>query len=100
MRVEQIETDVYLAIGDAYDSNSTILLTGKEALVIDALASKKDAHDLKRLIEQNFEATARFFISSHYFSDHLAALKLFPGSQIVKLLTWNDSVQKKRHHFL
>ena len=83
MRVEQIETDLYLAIGDAFDSNSTILLSGKEALVIDALGSKRDAHDLKRLIEQNFEARVCFFVCTHYFSDHLAALKLFPDSQIV-----------------
>ena len=60
MRVEQIETDLYLAIGDAFDSNSTILLSDKEALVIDALGSKRDAHDLKHLIEQNFEARVRF----------------------------------------
>jgi glyoxylase-like metal-dependent hydrolase (beta-lactamase superfamily II) len=83
MRVEQIETDLYLAIGDAFDSNSTILLSGKEALVIDALGSKRDAHDLKHLIEQNFEARVRFIICTHYFSDHLAASKLFPDSQII-----------------
>ncbi len=83
MRVVQIATDLYLAIGDAFDSNSTILLSGQEALVIDALGSKRDAHNLKHLIEQNFDARVRFIICTHYFSDHLAALKLFPVSQII-----------------
>ena len=96
MRVEQIETDLYLAIGDAYDSNSTILLSGKEVLVIDALASKKDAYDLKHLIEQNFEAEVRFFICTHYFSDHLAALKLFPNSQIIAHKNYRETFDRER----
>lgn len=96
MRIEQIEKDLYLAIGDAYDSNSTILLSGKEALVIDALASKKDAQDLKRLIEQNFEASVQFFICTHYFSDHLAALKLFPTSQIIAHKNYQQTFDQER----
>ncbi|MCI0441609.1 MBL fold metallo-hydrolase [bacterium] len=96
MRVEQIETDLYIAIGDAFDSNSTILLSCKEALVIDALGSKRDAHDLKHLIEQNFEARVRFFISTHYFSDHLAALKLFPDSQIVAHKNYRHTFDQER----
>jgi glyoxylase-like metal-dependent hydrolase (beta-lactamase superfamily II) len=96
MRVDRIEKDLYLAIGDAYDSNSTILLNGKEALLIDAMASKKDARDLKQLIEQNFEVTVRFFICSHYFSDHLAALKLFPASQIIAHKNYRQTFDQER----
>ncbi len=96
MRVEQIETDLYLAIGDAFDSNSTIVLKGKEALVIDALGSKRDAHDLKHLIEQNFEARVRFIICTHYFSDHLAALKLFPESQIIAHKDYRRTFDQER----
>jgi glyoxylase-like metal-dependent hydrolase (beta-lactamase superfamily II) len=96
MRVEQIETDLYLAIGDAFDSNSTILLSGSEALVIDALASKRDARDIKYLIEENFEATVRFIICSHYFSDHLAALKLFPECQIIAHKNYRQTFDQER----
>lgn len=97
MRVEQIETDLYLAVGNAYDSNSTIVLSGKEALVIDALANKKDAQDLKHLIEQNFEARVRFFVCTHYFSDHLAALKLFPDSQIIAHKNYQQTFDSERY---
>ncbi|HEY7160600.1 MAG TPA: hypothetical protein VH815_05040 [Acidobacteriota bacterium] len=96
MRVERIEPDLYLAIGDAYDSNATIFLSAKEALVIDALASKRDAHDLKHLIEQNFEAAVRFFVCTHYFSDHLAALKLFPHSQIIAHKNYRQTFDQER----
>jgi cyclase len=96
MRVDQIEKDLYIAIGDAYDSNSTIVLSGKEAIVIDALGSKKDARDLKRLIEDNFEARIRFFVCTHYFSDHLAALKLFPDSQIITHKNYHDTFDSER----
>lgn len=96
MRVEQIETDLYLAIGDAFDSNSTILLSGKEALVIDAMGSKKDAHDLKHLLEENLQSKVRFFICTHYFSDHLAALKLFPDSQIIAHRNYRDTFNQER----
>jgi cyclase len=83
MRIQQIESDVHLAIGDAYDSNTTILVSGAEALLIDALASKKDAEDLKKYMERDLKAKVRFVICTHYFSDHLAGLSSFPESQII-----------------
>ncbi|HSE42721.1 MAG TPA: MBL fold metallo-hydrolase [Acidobacteriota bacterium] len=83
MRVQQISNDLYVAIGDAYDSNSTILLSKGEALLIDAMGSTKDAANLKLLVERELGSSVRFIVCTHFFSDHLAALKFFPKSEII-----------------
>src|SRR4029078_7452090 len=97
MRIQQIDSDIHLAIGDAYDSNSTILISGSEALLIDALASKKDAEDLKRVVEQDLKRKVRFVICTHYFSDHLAALRSFPESQIIAHKNYRHTFDLERY---
>jgi glyoxylase-like metal-dependent hydrolase (beta-lactamase superfamily II) len=96
MRVKQIHSDLYVAVGDAYDSNCTILLSHGEALLIDAMASKNDASNLKRLIENEFNSRVRFIVCSHFFSDHLAALKLFPQSEIIAHKNYNHTFDMER----
>ena len=83
MRIEQMRPDLYLAVGDAYDSNSTIFLSRGEALLIDAMGSQEDAENLKRFVHEELNAVVKFIVCTHYFSDHLAALKLFPESLIL-----------------
>lgn len=83
MLVKQIENDLYLFIGETYQSNSTVFISRNEALLVDALASMADALKLKAYIETELKAEVRFIISTHYFSDHLAALKLFPEARVI-----------------
>ena len=97
MRVQQIESDVHLAIGDAYGSNSTILVSGNEAMLIDALASKRDAEDLEKYIERDIKAKVRFVICTHYFSDHLAGLTSFPESQIIAHKNYRHTFDLERY---
>jgi glyoxylase-like metal-dependent hydrolase (beta-lactamase superfamily II) len=83
MQVNQIENDLFLFIGKTYQSNSTVFVKGSEALLVDAVASRADAEDLRRFVEQDLNKEVRFIVSTHYFSDHLAALKSFPRAVIV-----------------
>lgn len=83
MEIQKIESDLFLLIGDAYDSNSTLLINGSEALLIEGMATIADAVQLQQFVEKELNKTVRFIICTHYFSDHLAALQLFPGSQII-----------------
>jgi len=83
METYRIESDLFLCIGDAYDSNSTVFLNGSEALLIDTLANRKDARELKNFVENKLQTVVRFIVCTHYFSDHIAGLKLFPESQIL-----------------
>ncbi|HEV2915173.1 MAG TPA: MBL fold metallo-hydrolase [Pyrinomonadaceae bacterium] len=83
MRVREIAPDVYSLIGEAMASNSTIIANGDEVLMIDAMGSRSDAEELRRFVESELGKRVRFIICTHFFSDHLAALKLFPQSQII-----------------
>jgi cyclase len=83
MRIETIAPDIQIAIGETYESNSTIFLNGREALLIDGMGSAADAGELQRYVENDLGARVRFVISTHYFSDHMAALTRFPEATII-----------------
>lgn len=83
MRIETVSDDLRIFIGDKYDSNSAILIHGREALLIDAVGSTADAKELSDYIRDGLGARVRFIISTHYFSDHMAALRVFPDAEII-----------------
>jgi cyclase len=83
MRKEQLEQDIYVFIGDAYYATSTALIRGDEVLLIDALASRKDAQELRSFIEDELKKPVRLILCTHYMSDHIAALNLFPNALII-----------------
>lgn len=84
MRVEQVAPDVYTLVGKAFSSNSTVITGGDgEALLIDAMASRADAEALRAFVEGEMGKRVRFIICTHFFSDHLAALKLFPKASVM-----------------
>jgi glyoxylase-like metal-dependent hydrolase (beta-lactamase superfamily II) len=96
MRVHALEKDFYVAVGDAYDSNCTILLSHGEAFLIDAMASKTDANNLRHLVEVELNARVRFIACTHFFSDHLAALKLFSESEIIAHKNYSHTFDLER----
>jgi len=51
MQVNQIESDLYLLIGDTYQSNSAALISRDEVLLIDAMGSRADAENSLKFIE-------------------------------------------------
>lgn len=83
MREQQIEPDIHVFIGETYNSNSTAFVKGDEVLLVDGMASQSDAEQLRERIETGLKKQVRFIIATHYFSDHLAALKLFPRAEII-----------------
>ena len=83
MNVIQIQPELFLFIGKTYQSNSTIFLNSDEALLVDALGSRSDAEELRSFVEQDLKKEVRFIISTHYFSDHIAAIKSFPRACVI-----------------
>lgn len=83
MLVNQIENDLYLLIGETYQSNSTAFISHDEVLLVDALASQADAKKLREFVEIELEKKVRFIISTHFFADHMAALNLFPQAHVI-----------------
>lgn len=96
----QIDDDVYLFIGEAYRSNSTVFVSQDEVLLVDALGSLSDAERLKEFVETELKKEVRFILCTHFFSDHLAALKLFPQATVIAhknyLDTFNSELYRSR----
>ena len=83
MEVAELDAGIFLFRGRHLDSNSTVLLRGGEALLVDGLGSRAEANELKRILEEEWKVSVRFIFSTHYFSDHMAAFQLFPRAEIV-----------------
>src|SRR5215210_5195976 len=96
MRVRQIAPDVYSLVGEAFDSNSTLIVNGDEALLVDAMASRADAEQLRSFVESELGKRVRFIICTHFFSDHLAALKLFPAASVIAHRNYTHTFDAER----
>src|SRR5690349_815119 len=83
MRVHQIERDVYHLTGESYESGSLVVLDGDRALLVDGLASVADAERLREIVAVEWGKRVSLLISTHYFSDHLAAWNLFPNAPVL-----------------
>ncbi len=83
MNIHEIETDILIMVGETFGANSTAFINGEDVLLVDTMASRRDAEELREFIETKLRKTVRFIICTHYFSDHMAGLKLFPRSQVI-----------------
>ena len=52
MRIEQIEPDILVFVGDEYESVATAFLRNGDVLLVDALASRSDAEWMRRHLEE------------------------------------------------
>jgi glyoxylase-like metal-dependent hydrolase (beta-lactamase superfamily II) len=83
MRVAEIDRDVLLFRGDAYEAVATAFVRGDDVLLVDALGSRTDAARMRDYLELVLGKTVRAIVVTHYMSDHIAGLKLFPQAEIV-----------------
>jgi len=97
MRVSQIEADLYLLIGDTYQANSTAFVSADEVLLVDAVGSCADAEELRKFIETELGKEVRFIVSTHFFSDHLAALNFFPRAKVIAHKNYLDTFNSERY---
>jgi cyclase len=97
MDVIQIQPELFLFIGKTYQSNSTIFVNGNEVLLVDALASRADAEQMRAFIEKELKKEVRFIISTHYFSDHIAALNSFPRACVIAHENYLETFDSEQH---
>jgi len=97
MQIEQLAPDLFIAVGETYHANSTVFVRGDDALLVDGMGSIADATELRHLLEDELRKEVRFIISTHYFSDHLAALRLFPRAEIVAHELYAQTFATERH---
>jgi glyoxylase-like metal-dependent hydrolase (beta-lactamase superfamily II) len=97
MLVDNFVPDIYLLVGDTYLSNSTVFVRKDEVLLVDAMASASDSERLRDFVELELRKRVRFIICTHYFSDHLAALRLFPEAQVIAHRNYGQTFASEKH---
>lgn len=97
MQIETLNPDLHVIVGDVYHSNSTVFIKGGDALLIDGMASREDAEKLREYVETELDKRVRFILCTHYFSDHLAALKLFPEAEIIAHKNYMHTFVTEKH---
>ncbi|MGA6151086.1 MBL fold metallo-hydrolase [Stenotrophomonas sp. NPDC077461] len=75
--------DVSLCVGDEHASVATVFFYGSDVLLVDALGSAADARRLRDLLCRQMGKTVRMMVFTHFMSDHIAGLTVFPEAMTV-----------------
>lgn len=78
MRFEAIGPQMLMFVGDDHESVATAFLDGDDVLLVDSLGSVEDARWLRRVLCDEMGKTVRFVAATHFMSDHIAGMALFP----------------------
>jgi len=88
MRIERIESDVLMFVGDAYESVATAFLRDGDALLI--------AEWMRHYLVEEMGKTVHTIIVTHYMNDHMAGLRLYPGAYIIAQHYFRHTFQSQR----
>jgi len=83
MRFEDLGPGVLMFVGDEYESVATAFLDGNDVLLVDSLGSAEDARWLHRVLCADMGKTVRAVAATHFMSDHIAGMPLFPDALII-----------------
>jgi len=83
MKVHRLERDVFHLVGERYESGTLAVLDGDRALLVDGMAAAPDAARLREIVTVEWGKRVVLLVSTHYFSDHLAAWNLFPEAPVL-----------------
>jgi len=78
VRFEELSSDVIMFVGGERESVATAFFDGDDVLLLDSLGSTEDAHWLRRVLCEDMGKEVRVIASTHFMSDHMAGLSLFP----------------------
>jgi cyclase len=96
MRIENIEADVLMFVGDSYESVATAFVRDAEVLLVDTLASCADAEWMRRYLMEEMGKTVRTIVATHYMSDHMAGMRLYPEAQVIAQRYFRYTFQTQR----
>jgi cyclase len=82
MQIQAPEPDILVFRGEAYESLATAFIHRRDVLLVDALAERADAEAMRDYLEGELGKRVRLILMTHYMSDHMAGLGLFPGARI------------------
>ena len=55
MKIKKVTPDIYVLTGQELNSNATLITCEDKVLLVDGLASKNDAEELKKFIRQDLQ---------------------------------------------
>ncbi len=82
MQLTELEPDLLVFRGEAYESLATAFIHGRDVLLVDALGGREDAQALQSCLEGRRGLRVAIILMTHYMSDHMAALRRFPQARI------------------
>lgn len=80
MRFEELAANVLMFVGDDHESVATAFIDGDDVLLVDSLGCMEDAQWLRRVLCEDMGKTVRVVAATHFMSDHMAGLALFPNA--------------------
>lgn len=82
MEIEALQPDLLVLRGRAYQSLATAFVYERDVLLVDALAGREDAEAMRDYLECELGVHVRLILMTHYMSDHMAGLNVFPDAKI------------------
>lgn len=83
MRVEELSSNVLMFVGDEVESVATAFIDGNDVLLVDSLGSATDAAWMREVLCGQMGKTVRLVAATHYMSDHIAGMSLFPDALVL-----------------
>lgn len=80
VKVEELSSNVLMFVGDEVESVATAFIDGDDVLLVDSLGSAEDAGWLRDVLCGQMGKTVRLIAATHFMSDHIAGMSLFPGA--------------------
>jgi cyclase len=78
VRFVELGSNVLMFVGDDHESVATAFVDGDDVLLVDSLGCLDDAKWLRRVLCDEMGKTVRAIAATHFMSDHMAGLPLFP----------------------
>ena len=83
MRINYLSSDILLFRGASMAALATAFIDGERVLLVDALASRFDAADMRDYLENSLQKRVEMIVLSSADGSHRAAVDLFPAAQLV-----------------
>lgn len=83
MQIEKLGADILMFVGSELESVATAFFDGNDVLLVDSLANSEDARRMREVLCGHLGKTVRLLAATHFMSDHIAGVTLFPGARVM-----------------
>lgn len=83
MHSEEVAPGVHVFSGHCEESVATAFVADGQALLVDTLASERDAHNLHSELCGRMGVKVKVVLLTHYMSDHLAGVHMYRDAEVI-----------------